>query len=194
MDEIELIRELRDGLPAPRAEARDAARASLMARIEPSMPKRRRPLRKRSKGEQMKTKIMVFAVAVVGAVAVLVVSAGAFDRTPVAPQLSAEEAGLKPGVVPGEVQEFNLPNGEKAYGEVSPCIQSDPSGYSNAELEDLEWCFHPPGQAGAKEEAGSSKEADAEPSEAGTYRMAHGKAYRLSNGGWVEVANSSGGG
>jgi hypothetical protein len=184
MDEIEQIREFRDGLPEPRAEARDAARAALMKRFEPSAPRRSRPLRKRIKGAQMKTKIVMFAAAVVGAIAVLVVSAGAFDRTPVAPQLSAEESGVKPSAVPGEVQEFDLPNGEKAYSEVSPCIKSDPSGYSDAELEDTEWCFHPPGKATS--ETGKTAETST--------KLGHAKVYHLSDGGQVKVFHPNAGG
>jgi hypothetical protein len=186
MDEIEQIREFRDGLPEPRAEARDAARAALMERFEPSVPGRNRFLRKRIEGAQMKTKIVMFAAAAVGAVAVLVVSAGAFDRTPVAPQLSAEESGVKPGVVPGEVQELHLPNGQKFYGEVSPCIKSDPSGYSNAELEDSEWCFHSPGKAKATNETGKTAETST--------KLGHAKVYHLSDSGQVKVFHPNAGG
>ena len=83
------------------------------------------------------------AVMMMGAVAV---SAGAFDRSPVAPQLGPAESGVKPGVDPGEVEVLHGPNGEKIHGGVSPCIKSDPSGYAAAELEDPEWCFHRPGE------------------------------------------------
>jgi len=86
--------------------------------------------------------------------AAVAVSAGAFDRSPVAPQLGPEESGVNPGVVPGEVRVLHGPNGEKIQGGVSPCIKSDPSGYSAGELEDPEWCFHKPGEGsgGAKQE------------------------------------------
>jgi hypothetical protein len=90
--------------------------------------------------------VATFAVATMAAA--VAVSAGAFDRAPVAPQLGPAESGVKPGVVPGEVQVPHGPNGEKIYGGVSPCIKSDPSGYSSAELEDPEWCFHRPGEGG----------------------------------------------
>jgi hypothetical protein len=103
-------------------------------------PKRRRGIRR----VPVKTRLLAtLGVAVLGAVAA--VSAGALDRTPVAPQLSPEKSGVKPGVVPGETQILHGPNGEVIQAGVSPCIKSDPSGYSNAELEDSEWCFHAPG-------------------------------------------------
>jgi hypothetical protein len=79
---------------------------------------------------------------------VAAVSAGALDRDPVAPQLSPEESGVKPGVVPGETQIIHGPNGERIEAGISPCIKSDPSGYSYAELENDEWCFHAPGTVG----------------------------------------------
>lgn len=95
----------------------------------------------------MKKKIVAMLAVVVLGAAAIAVSAGAFDRAPVAPQLTPKAAGLKPGAVPGEVRVFHSPNGEKVTAEVSPCIKSDPTGYSNAELSDPEWCFHRPGQA-----------------------------------------------
>jgi hypothetical protein len=143
MDEIELIREFRNELPGARPHARDAARAALAERFEPSRRAGRlrpRPIR----GDQMRMRLIaIAAVMTVGGLAA--VGAGAFDREPVAPQLSPEESGVKPGVVPGEVQKLKTPDGTTFYGGVSPCIKSDPAGYSAAELEDNEWCFHEPG-------------------------------------------------
>ena len=95
---------------------------------------------------------MTFAIATVAAV--VAVSAGAFDRAPVAPQLGPAESGVKPGVVPGEVEVLHGPNSEKIYGGVSPCIKSDPSGYSDAELEDPEWCYHRPGEGSGGPKSG----------------------------------------
>jgi hypothetical protein len=92
----------------------------------------------------------MLAVTTVGAA--VAVSAGAFDRGPVAPQLGPAESGVNPGVVPGEVRVLHGPNGEKIQGGVSPCIKSDPSGYSTGELEDPEWCFHKPGEGSGGQE------------------------------------------
>jgi hypothetical protein len=89
---------------------------------------------------------LVATFAVMTVAAVVAVSAGAFDRSPVAPQLGPADSGVKPGVVPAEVEVLHGPNGEKIYGGVSPCIKSDPAGYSDAELNDPEWCFHKPGE------------------------------------------------
>lgn len=91
--------------------------------------------------------IAIAAVMLVGALAA--VGAGAFDREPVAPQLSPEESGVKPGVVPGEVQTLTTPDGTTFQGEVSPCIKSDPTGYPEAELRENDWCFHLPGKGPA---------------------------------------------
>jgi hypothetical protein len=108
-------------------------------------PRRRRFHRWDWVGRTRTRLVATLAVAMAAAVAV---SAGALDRAPVAPQLGPAESGVKPGVVPGEVQVLHGPDGEKIYGGVSPCIKSDPSGYSNAELNDPEWCFHRPGEGG----------------------------------------------
>jgi hypothetical protein len=145
MDEIELIREFRDELPGARPHSRDAARAALAERFEPS--RRAGRLRPRlRRGTQMKLKLIVTA-AVLALAALAAVGAGAFDREPVAPQLSPQESGVKPGVVPGEVQNLETTDGTSFQGEVSPCIKSDPTGYSAAELDhDDEWCFHEPGR------------------------------------------------
>ena len=51
---------------------------------------------------------------------------------------------MKPGAVPGEVQILETPSGQEVQATVSPCVESDPSGYSNAELSDPEWSFHAP--------------------------------------------------
>lgn len=90
--------------------------------------------------------IAIAAVMLVGALAA--VGAGAFDREPVAPQLSPEQSGVKPGVVPGKSGGVVTPD-DKVLGAVSPCIKSDPTGYSDAELNDPEWCFHLPGRGPA---------------------------------------------
>jgi hypothetical protein len=118
----------------------------------------------------MKLKLIAIAATMaLGAVAA--VGAGAFDRDPVAPQLSPEESGVKPGVVPGEVQEIRTPAGT-ASGEVSPCIESDPAGYSEAELSDPEWCFHRPGKAPAADPR--------DPDAAGViYRLRDGRIERV---------------
>ena len=124
---------------------------------EPVIPQLRKMLGKAAAGQSTMSRRrrpgparvrLVAGVAVAGAVAIGAVSAGAFDRSPVAQQLSPEESGVKPGVVPGEVLTLEDPSGEKFTGEVSPCIKSDPAGYSSAELEDDEWCFHSPGEGG----------------------------------------------
>jgi hypothetical protein len=115
---------------------------------------RRRRLHRWGWPDRTRTRLVAtFAVATVAAL--VAVSAGAFDRAPVAPQLGPAESGVKPAAVPGEVQVFHGPNGEKIYGGVSPCIKSDPSGYSDAELEDPEWCFHRPGEGGSSSGAAS---------------------------------------
>lgn len=115
-------------------------------------PRRRRFPRWDWAGRTRTRLVATFAVATVAAA--VAVSAGAFDRSPVAPQLGPAESGVKPGVVPGEVQVLHGPNGEKIYGGVSPCIKSDPSGYSDAELSDPEWCFHGPGEGGRGPQSG----------------------------------------
>lgn len=109
---------------------------------ESASPKRRR--RRAIRPIPVRTRLLAtLGVAVLGAVAA--VSAGALNRTPVAPQLSPEQSGVRPGVEPGETHVLHGPNGEEIQAGVSPCIKSDPSGYSAAELEDTEWCFHAPG-------------------------------------------------
>lgn len=119
----------------------------------------------------MKTKLIaIAAVMAVGALAA--VGAGAFDREPVAPRLSPEQSGVKPGVVPGEVRTLTTPDGTTFQGEVSPCIKSDPTGYTPAELEDNEWCFHEPGAGAAP---GGPAEARADP-------HPEGRVYKLRNG------------
>lgn len=89
---------------------------------------------------------LVAPLAVATVAASVAVGAGALDRSPVAPQLGPAESGVKPGVVPGEVRPLHGPRGERIQGGVGPCIKSDPSGYSDAELDDPEWCFHSPGE------------------------------------------------
>ncbi|HEX5609760.1 MAG TPA: hypothetical protein VFX45_06690 [Solirubrobacterales bacterium] len=126
--------------------------------------------------------IAIAAVMVVGALAA--VGAGAFDREPVAPQLSPEESGVKPGVVPGEVVELTTPDGTSFQGAVSPCIKSDPTGYSPAELEDDEWCFHEPGAGGAGAAPGGPAEARADPHAKGTvYQLRDGRMEQVQPGG-----------
>lgn len=99
--------------------------------------------------------LATLGVAVLGAVAA--VSAGALSRTPVAPQLSPEQSGVRPGVEPGETHVVHGPNGEVIQEGVSPCIKSDPTGYSNAELEDSEWCFHAPGTVSSGPRSGANR-------------------------------------
>jgi hypothetical protein len=104
--------------------------------------------RRRIRPMPVKVRLLAtLGVAVLAAVAA--VSAGALDRDPVAPQLSPEQSGVKPGVVPGETVILHGPNGEVIQAGVSPCIKSDPSGYSDAELANDEWCFHAPGKVHA---------------------------------------------
>jgi hypothetical protein len=98
---------------------------------------------------------LLATLAVATAAAAVAVSAGAFDRSPVAPQLGPAQSGVKPGVVPGETHIFHEPNGEVVQVGVSPCIKSDPSGYSDAELSEPEWCFHRPGEGKAGGETGA---------------------------------------
>jgi hypothetical protein len=117
-------------------------------------PDRRRFPRRDPAGRTRTRLVATFAVATVAAA--VAVSAGAFDRTPVAPQLGPAESGVKPGVVPGEVQVLHGPSGERIYGGVSPCIKSDPTGYSDAELSDPEWCFHRPGEGRDRQSSGLS--------------------------------------
>lgn len=119
-----------------------------------------------------------FAVATVAAA--VAVSAGAFDRAPVAPQLGPAESGVKPGVVPGEVEVFHGSDGEKIYGGVSPCIKSDPSSYSRAELEDPEWCFHNPGEG-----SGGPKPGVLPPENSTGKREPRGKVWQLTPEGQV---------
>jgi hypothetical protein len=97
-------------------------------------------------GWQGRARVRLVATFAVVTVAAAAVGAGAFDRAPVAPQLGPAESGVKPGVVPGELEILQGPDSEKVQGGVSPCIKSDPSGYSGAELADPEWCFHKPGE------------------------------------------------
>jgi hypothetical protein len=114
----------------------------------------RRPHRGRVRRAPIRTRLLAtFAVA--GAAAVVAVSAGAFDRSPVAPQLGPAQSGVKSDVVPGESMILHGPKGEVIHGAVSPCIKSDPSGYSDAELAEPEWCFHRPGAGKAGGETGA---------------------------------------
>jgi hypothetical protein len=124
--------------------------------------------RRRNRAFRTPVRVRLLAMlAVATAAAVVAVSAGAFDRSPVAPQLAPAEAGVKPGVVPGETTTIHGADGEVSYGEVSPCIKSDPSGYSDAELGELEWCFHQPGEGKASDKtAAPAKE---------VYRQPNGK-------------------
>lgn len=63
MNEIELLRELRAGLPAPRSESRAAARASLLARIEHSQRPARSPEASFWRGPRLKLVAAGVAVA-----------------------------------------------------------------------------------------------------------------------------------
>lgn len=136
----------------------------------------RRPRRRRFHhwGWPDRAKTRLVATLAVATVAAVAVSAGAFDRTPVAPQLGPAESGVKPGVVPGEVEVFHGPNGEKIHGGVSPCVKSDPSGYSDAELEDPEWCFHSPGEG-----SGGSKPGGLAPGNSTGKQEPRMRVYRL---------------
>lgn len=105
----------------------------------------------------MPTRVRLFAtLGVASAAAVAAVSAGALNRSPVAPQLSPAESGVKPGVEPGETVNVHTPEGTVQEG-VSPCIKSDPTGYTAAELEDTEWCFHAPGTVPHKSRSGANQ-------------------------------------
>ncbi len=116
---------------------------------------------RRSRFAAMPTRVRLFATLGVASVAaVAAVSAGALNRSPVAPQLSPAESGVKPGVEPGETINVHTPEGTVQEG-VSPCIKSDPAGYSAAELEDTEWCFHAPGTVPAGRQSGANRGADA---------------------------------
>jgi hypothetical protein len=123
--------------------------------------------------------LATFAVA--AAAAAVAVSAGAFDRSPVAPQLGPAESGVKPGVVPGETMILHGPNGEVIHGAVSPCIKSDPSGYSDAELAEPEWCFHRPGEGKAGGETGAPPAQGSNGARAGRGGVVE-KVYRLPSG------------
>lgn len=96
------------------------------------------------------------ALGVVSVAAVGAVGAGALNRAPVAPELSPAQSGVKPDVIPGESKTVQTPSGTVEES-ISPCIKSDPTGYTDAELENTEWCFHAPGQgaSAAKANAGS---------------------------------------
>jgi hypothetical protein len=130
-----------------------AAAGRIARRSAAAGPPRRRRQR-RDRAGRTRTRLVVTFAAVTVAAAVAV-SAGAFDRSPVAPQLGPAESGVKPGVVPGEVKVLHGPDGEKIHAGVSPCIKSDPSGYSGVELEDPEWCFHSPGEGGGGSKPGA---------------------------------------
>jgi hypothetical protein len=123
--------------------------------------------------------LATFAAA--AAAATVAVSAGAFDRSPVAPQLGPAESGVKPGVVPGETRTLHGPNGEVIHGGVSPCIKSDPSGYSDAELTDPEWCFHRPGEGNASGETGAPPAQSSNGAHPSGGRIVE-KTYRLPSG------------
>jgi hypothetical protein len=98
-----------------------------------------------TQGEKMRRMVGIcLALAGIGAIALVASNAGADKPTPVVPQLSAEEAGVKPGVVGGEETTIQTPEGT-VQEQVSPCIRSSTSGYSDAELENTEWCFYAPG-------------------------------------------------
>jgi hypothetical protein len=106
--------------------------------------------RSRGRWRAAPIRVRLFAtLAVAGLAAAAAVSAGALDRTPVAPQLGPEESGVKPGVEPGETVTVHT-RGGAVQATVSPCIKSDPAGYSDAELANPEWCFHAPGRRGAR--------------------------------------------
>ena len=97
----------------------------------------------------MKRKLVVtMALAAMALVAVIVSSAGADNRAPVAPQVSAAVAGVNPDVVPGEESTLQTPAGP-VHSEVSPCIRTDTAGYSVTELSNLEWCMYAPGKVPA---------------------------------------------
>jgi hypothetical protein len=130
------------------------AAAGRIAREGANGKGRRRTSRGRlRRARPVRVRLLAVLLAATAAAAVAV-SAGAFDRSPVAPQLRPEESGVKPSAVPGEARVVEGPDGESIYTEISPCIKSDPSGYSDAELEEPEWCFHRPGKGNRSQKLG----------------------------------------
>lgn len=104
MNEIELLRELRPGLPGPTAEVRAAARTALLARAERSERSARRPPLWRRRGPRL---LVALALAIVLVALPVAILSGGGKVQPAAAQVlrrTAEVAATQEPVYPGRGQ------------------------------------------------------------------------------------------
>lgn len=128
MNEIELLRELRAGLPAARSESRAAARASLMARIEHSQ--RSAQSRQRApfwRGPRLRLVALGAGIAALLIALPIALFGGSGSVQPAVAQVlhrAAEVAAAQPPVAPGPA-EYLYTRSKSAYLTASPYLPAD---------------------------------------------------------------------